>query len=163
MSIVVIAALAMAAVYLWAPRGEVTGRTSLAPGLTFTLTKTSMLPLLLLVPRTSVTVGGMTWVFALVQLPDQVCRAYIIESPAYGRRSDTLHATHRLRDQFDRKFVCWDPEPTNPNVLAGVLALWVTSTTHYLATGTFPTATAAFDKLNAPGATHMSSTRRRGA
>jgi hypothetical protein len=133
-----------------APRGTVTGRSALLTGQALTLAKTSILPVLHFVPETTVTWQGRTWVFALVQLPSRVCRAYIVEHPSYLGRASTLHDTHRLRDRFGRAYVCWTPEPTGPDGLASVLALWVAASTRYLDTGVFPAASAAGNELNRP-------------
>jgi hypothetical protein len=138
--LLLVAGLVLIFVYLTKSRGIVTGRTALLPGQTFEFRRAGPLLWIWTVPTTTIRWNGVEWDFALVKLPSGICRAYILHHPPYtGRRSD-LNSTHRLADGLGRTFVCWDPEPTNPNDMASALALWVAATSCYLQAGVFPSA-----------------------
>lgn len=136
--------------YFAVPRGTTQGRSALLPGQTLTITQTSSAPVLCFIPETTVRWRGRKWTFALVQLPSGVCRAYILRHPPYGPRATGLSATHRLQDPSGRMYACWTPEPTTPDQMVSILALWIAASTQYIETGEFPTATAARAELGRP-------------
>ncbi|MCZ4500871.1 MAG: hypothetical protein JWQ74_3426 [Marmoricola sp.] len=136
------------AAFLTVPRGTVRGRSALLPGQTLNFLKTGAIALLGFAAETTMQWRGRVWVFALVQLPNGTCRAYILSSPSYGDRSATLRDTHRLKDHFGRAYVCWVPEPAKPDQMASVLAMWVAATSRYIETGNFPAAHAAGKELS---------------
>lgn len=130
------------------PRGRICGRSALLPGQTLEFSKTSVMPVLRFISETTLHWRGREWGFALVRLPGGTCRAYIVQQPSYGDRPTNLHDTHRLLDRLGRSYVCWTPEPTSPDRMASVLALWVAATSRYLDTGDFPAAPAVGDELS---------------
>lgn len=73
--------------------------------------------------------AGHRYGFTFVQLTDGRCRAYIREQPAYG--------THRYRDPRGRLYVCFQPEPQEPDQLLTVAGYWIAGTDSYLRTGKF--------------------------
>lgn len=134
--------------YLAMPSGAVVARTRLLPGQTFAFHTVRAFVILALVPTTTVRWKGQEWVFALVRLPNGVCRAYVITHPPYGRRPTGLGPTHRLADRFGRTYVCWVPEPRTESQMSGALALWVAATCRYCETGVFPDARQAAEELS---------------
>ncbi|MDX2356150.1 hypothetical protein [Dietzia sp. PP-33] len=135
--------------YFAVPRGgTVTGYTSLLPGQRFVYQRTSTLPLLCVLPTTTIHWHGQKFVFALVRMANGVCRAYIIQQPNYMGRLTGLGSTHRLTDTFGRGYVCWEPEPRDANQMSGALALWVAATCRYRESGVFPNARQAAEELN---------------
>jgi hypothetical protein len=134
--------------YLTVPSGVVVGRTALLPGQSFEFHKVRALPVLALIPTTTVRWKGHEWVFALVRFSNGVCRAYIVRQPPYDRRPMGLGSTHRLADGLGRKYVCWEPEPRTANQMSGALALWVAATCRYRETGVFLDARQAAQELD---------------
>ena len=61
-------------------------------------------------------------------------RAYIIQAPPYGIRSDSLMATHRLTDN-GRYYICWSEKIWDLQELKRVIALWCYATVMYIADG----------------------------
>lgn len=119
------------------------GRTALLPGVDFEFRTVGALFARSLAPRAIIRCGGHRFEFALVRFRDGRCRAYILSQPGYGSRSASLGRSHRLEDFWGRTYVCWAPEPRNPNAMAAAIALWVAGTCRYLETGSFPDAATA--------------------
>lgn len=61
-------------------------------------------------------------------------RAYILDSPPYGGRPDSFHATHRVRDAAG-VYVCWDQIIPTPEAAEAVARLWADKTEGYIRTG----------------------------
>ena len=61
-------------------------------------------------------------------------RAYIEEAPSYGRRSESLSATHRLRDG-NRYYICWSEKIKSCEQMEAVIRLWTRATVMYIADG----------------------------
>ena len=61
-------------------------------------------------------------------------RAYIEEAPSYGRRSDKLSATHRMRDG-NRYYICWSEKIRSREKIEAVMRLWARATVMYIADG----------------------------
>lgn len=141
--VLVLLAVAVLLAIALIPRGTVSGRTPLIPGQVFLFRRTGRWPVLATLPVTRLRFHGHVFEFVLVRLPSGIFRAYIVGQPLYGDRPRGLGNTHRLTDTFGRPYVCWSPEPRNPNTLASVVALWIAATCHYLKTGTFADATVA--------------------
>lgn len=151
MAVLLVLMLGAAAVILYfiVPRsGTAFGRTNLLPGKRLAFRNTSSLPLLNMQSTTVIRWHGQEFTFALVRLPNRVCRAYIVSQPGYLGKPTGLGSTHRLTDTLGRKYVCWTPEPLDPNHMAGALTLWVAATCRYRETGTFPDAHQAAQELN---------------
>ncbi|MBR6418766.1 MAG: hypothetical protein IKS42_00360 [Oscillospiraceae bacterium] len=61
-------------------------------------------------------------------------RAYIESTPSYGRRSQTLHATHRSKTG-DRYYICWSKRIHSKKDMDTVTALWCKATVMYIVYG----------------------------
>jgi hypothetical protein len=64
-------------------------------------------------------------------------RAFIVNSPGYGSRAATAHATHRLTHTDGRQYVCWTPEPQRLDEITQVSKMWANATAKYIDTGVF--------------------------
>lgn len=81
--------------------------------------------------------GGVIFTFTPVKLPDGRYRAYIRQQPLDYRGHDTsAHGSHRLSDRHG-PYVCWTPEPIDPNEMLKVMRVWAESTLRYISTGSF--------------------------
>lgn len=136
--VAVLAAAAVVALWWWGRPGApptLEGRSSHLPGVVVPFRRALLggpLP-----PTTTLRSTGGTYRLSFVVLPDGCCRAYIVEQPGYGGRSTSLHATHRLRDAQGRLYVCFSPEPRQPDHLVTVVAWWMQGTDAYRHAGTF--------------------------
>jgi hypothetical protein len=63
-------------------------------------------------------------------------RAYIVSQPSYGSRATDSHSTHRLTDEYGRKYVCWRGTLRTRDEAKQVAALWSDRTQDYIRYGT---------------------------
>ncbi len=61
-------------------------------------------------------------------------RAYIIEAPSYGGRSESLQDTHRIRDG-EEYYICWNQKIRKREQMDAVAELWSKATVMYIANG----------------------------
>ena len=61
-------------------------------------------------------------------------RAYIVNAPSYGCRSESLAATHRL-DGGHQYYVCWSEQIPTRTQLDAVVELWSKATVMYIVDG----------------------------
>ena len=80
---------------------------------------------------------GHRYGFTFVRLSDGRCRAYIREQPAYGIQRRDLVSTHRQRDPLGRLYVCFQPEPQEPDQLLTIAGCWISGTDSYVRSGEF--------------------------
>lgn len=79
--------------------------------------------------------GGADYEFSFERVSNATYRAYIAAQPSYGPRDTSLHATHRLRDDRGRHYVCWT-DPLQSEIQARrVAAIWADKTQEYIQTG----------------------------
>lgn len=84
----------------------------------------------------SVAFGGRTYDFTFHYQndPSNGYRAYILSMPGYGRRSESLVDTHRLKED-NRYYVCWSEKIWSEDALDAVVALWAKATVMYIVLG----------------------------
>ena len=74
------------------------------------------------------------YTFSFEEQSEGTWLAYIERSPAYGRRNEGLHQTHRLPDG-DRLYVCWDSPLLSLEDCMQVAARWADCTQEYIREG----------------------------
>jgi hypothetical protein len=62
-------------------------------------------------------------------------RVYVLGQPPYCGRDTCYIATHRLRDERGRYYICWTRPLRTREEAQAVAALWAERTQHYIATG----------------------------
>ena len=72
--------------------------------------------------------------FEFARMSDGSWRTYIADSPGYGSRDSSLHATHRLRDGHGY-YVCWTVALRTEDEARQVAKAWAENTVGYIATG----------------------------
>lgn len=80
--------------------------------------------------------GQADYEFSFERQSDGEWRAYIMSQPSYRSRPDDSHSTHRLSDDYGRKYVCWDTPIRSAEGLKPVVAMWCDSTQDYIKYGT---------------------------
>jgi len=63
-------------------------------------------------------------------------RAYILKTPSFGRRDQSGAVTHRLYDERNAPYVCWDSPIYALKDMQSVARVWADSIQEYIATGT---------------------------
>ncbi len=74
------------------------------------------------------------YLFSHEKVGDQ-WRPYIMSQPDYNGRDEGLVTTHRLPDEDDRLYVCWDRPLKSREDSETVAARWATLTDQYIRTG----------------------------
>lgn len=62
-------------------------------------------------------------------------RAYIIRMPSLGNRDATSIPTHRLWDDNNNAYICWDNEVYSLKDMQNISRVWADSIQEYIATG----------------------------
>lgn len=86
---------------------------------------------------TLTTSRGRTYEFYIRRQSDGSYLSYIVRQPGYGSRSDTAIATHRLRDDAGRSYVCWTSKLHSERQALDVAKGWAVRTDVYIDTGTW--------------------------
>jgi hypothetical protein len=72
--------------------------------------------------------------FQIIRQSDQNYRIYIIQTPGYLGRDESLQITHRYRNQ-DRFYICWTHPIEDSKGAEAISKLWANGTQVYRNTG----------------------------
>ena len=100
--------------------------------------------------------GLADYVFTFEQRGDG-WRVWIIDTPDYGGRATSIHATHRLFDN-GRPYICWDRSLATLDAAKGVAALWADATQEYIRSGSFAAANNRAHVYDRSSSAHLSRT-----
>jgi hypothetical protein len=79
--------------------------------------------------------GRADYRFSIERQPDGSYRAYIRSQPSYRGRCEHPACTHRSRDDWGRRYVCWTRKLWSEADAHKVASMWADCTQEYIRTG----------------------------